>query len=165
MGNCMAGQSQPKKQTRGPLIEGRETDVDALVKVEEKMNPASGKRYIVVHRKLHQGELDRFASLLKHSGVDSVPCRTTDIRNLKTKSVKIVVTTQQLELLLRGSNKFQTRRTRASSGLRRCPKWFPSLPTIQEVQSYWVMGCVAILSFPIISCATNLLRKLRMFTC
>ncbi|KAJ1428651.1 hypothetical protein SESBI_08752 [Sesbania bispinosa] len=140
MGNCVAFHSQSKKQTRGPLIEGREIGVDVSVPLEEKMNLASSKRYILVPRKLQHGEVYHPAILLNQSGKPLVSCRTTDNRNLKTRIVKIVVTTEQLELLLSGSIKFQTKsrvaRVRKSSRLQRCPKWFPSLPTIQEVQDF-----------------------------
>ncbi|KAK7245985.1 hypothetical protein RIF29_40842 [Crotalaria pallida] len=46
MGNCMTHQSQPKKQTRDHLIEGREMEVDASVPVE-KINYTSFGSYIV----------------------------------------------------------------------------------------------------------------------
>ncbi|OIV91862.1 hypothetical protein TanjilG_17854 [Lupinus angustifolius] len=97
-------------------------EVDAFVQVEN-MNHAS---YIVVSRKLQNEEVYHLASFLKQYVKP-----TTDNKNLKTRNVKIVVTTKQLKLLLSGSNKFQikTRVVHASH------KWQPSLPTIQEVHN------------------------------
>lgn len=120
MGNCVASYSQSKKQTRCPLIEGRELEVNNSSAPVEKMITTA------VCRKVHNGEVYHLAPFLKQSG--------------KTRVVKIVVTTEQLKLLLSGSKKFQikTRVTpvRKSSVLRKCPKWLPSLPTIQEVQNF-----------------------------
>ncbi|CAJ1962684.1 unnamed protein product [Sphenostylis stenocarpa] len=137
MGNCMACHSQPKTHSRYPLIEGKESEVDTPVAVEQS---ASNKRYIVVRTKLQHGEVYQLAPIMLQSDKPLVPCRTTNNRKLKTRSVKIVVTAEELELLLRGSNKFQIQhrvaRVRRSYGLRGCQKWFPSLPTIQEVHNY-----------------------------
>jgi len=135
----MACHSQPKKQNRYPLIEGKEVEVDAPVAVQ-RTKSASEKRYILVRRKLQHGEVYQLAPFMLQSDKPLVPCRTTNNRKLKTRSVKIVVTAEQLELLLRGSKKFQIQRrvagVRRTSGLRGCQKWFPSLPTIQEVHNY-----------------------------
>lgn len=124
MGNCVACHSQLKEQTTSPLIEGRETKFDASVAVE-KVNTASSS-----NRKVQHGEA-------YHLGKPFVPCSmTNNNRKLKPRIVKIVVTTEQLELLLSGSKKFQIKTrvspVRKSSVLRRCPKWLPSLPTILE---------------------------------
>ncbi|KAK7303409.1 hypothetical protein RJT34_14315 [Clitoria ternatea] len=67
MGNCMPCHSQPKKQTRVPLIEGRDVEVDAPVPVE-KLNSASTKRYILVQRKLQHGEVYHLAPFMMQSG-------------------------------------------------------------------------------------------------
>ncbi|GAU38970.1 hypothetical protein TSUD_378460 [Trifolium subterraneum] len=134
MGNCVACYSQPKKQTRCPLIHGREIGVNSASAQVEKMNTASSKHYIAVRRKVQHGEVYHLAPFLRQSGT------TTDDRKMKTRIAKIVVTTQQLELLLSGSKKFQIKTRVASvtksSLLRRCPKWLPSLPTIPEVQNF-----------------------------
>ncbi|MED6213886.1 hypothetical protein PIB30_097708 [Stylosanthes scabra] len=106
MGNCMACHSQPRKQTRGPLVEERRKVADASTAAAvEKMSPgcpASSKHYI--------------------------------------RSVKIVVTTEQLALLLSGAKKLEIRNGGTSVGespvYRGCRKWLPSLPSIQEVQNY-----------------------------
>ncbi|KAH1208736.1 hypothetical protein AAZX31_15G112600 [Glycine max] len=136
MGNCMGYHSQPKKQTGYPLIEGRELEVDASMPVE-KIKSASNKRYIVVRRKLRHGEVYQLAPFMLQS---DMPFRTTNNRKLKTRSVKIVVTAEELESLFSGSKRFQIRRriagVRRSFGLRGCQKWLPSLPTIQEVHNY-----------------------------
>ncbi|KAG4990200.1 hypothetical protein JHK82_023705 [Glycine max] len=130
MGNCMGYHSQPKKQTRYPLIEGRELDASVPV---EKMNSAPNKHYIVVRRKLRHGEVYQLAPFMLQS---DMPCRTTNNRKLKARSVKIVVTAEELESLLSGSKRLQIQcraaRVRRSFGLRGCQKWLPSLPTIQE---------------------------------
>lgn len=126
MGNCLICHCQPKNQTIGPQVEGREMGVDASVLLE-KMNYAPCKRYILVRRKLQIGEVYHLAPFLKQF-VEP----TTDNRKLKRRNVKIVVTTEQLKLLLNGSNMFQTKSRVASVS----PKWLPSLPTIQEVQNY-----------------------------
>lgn len=130
----MACHSHQKKQTRGPLIEeGRQIEADANT---------FGKCYIVVRGKMQHGELFHLAQFLRQSGkpLNLVPYMTTDNRKLKKRIVKIVVTTEELELLLSGSKKFQIKSgvtpVRESSGLPRCPKWLPSLPTIQEVQNF-----------------------------
>ncbi|GAU38968.1 hypothetical protein TSUD_378440 [Trifolium subterraneum] len=98
------------------------------------MNTASSKHYIAVRRKVQHGEVYHLAPFLRQSGT------TIDDRKMKTRIVKIVVTTQQLELLLSGSKKFQIKTRVASvtksSLLRRCPKWLSSLPTIPEVQNF-----------------------------
>ncbi|BAT87557.1 hypothetical protein LR48_Vigan09g200200 [Vigna angularis] len=139
MGNFMACHSQPKNQNRYPQIEGKEVEADTPVAVE-RMKSASKKRYIVVRRKLQHGEVYQLAPFMLQSDMPLVPCWTTNNRKLKTRSVKIVVTAEELELLLRGSKKFQVQRrvarVKRSSGLRGCQKWFPSLPTIQEVHNY-----------------------------
>ncbi|KAL1320400.1 hypothetical protein HN51_065125 [Arachis hypogaea] len=126
MGNCMACHSQPKKQTRGPLVEERRREVDASAPVE-KMSPADSKHYITVCSKLQDGEIYHLV-------------RTNDNRKLRTSSVKIVVTTKQLALLLGGPKKLKIRsgvdRVRESPVYRGCRKWLPSLPTIPEVQNY-----------------------------
>ncbi|KAL2341394.1 hypothetical protein Fmac_009334 [Flemingia macrophylla] len=133
MGNCMACHSQPKKQTRCPLTEEREIEVPI-----EKMNYSSSKCYVVVHRKLQNGEVYQLAPLSLQSDMPLAPCRTTKNRKLKTIRVKIVVTAEELELLLSGSKRFQIQsrvaHVRQSSVFRGCQKWLPSLPTIQEEQ-------------------------------
>lgn len=131
----MASYSQSKKQTRCPLIEeGRELEVNNSSAPVEKMITTA------VCRKVHHGEVYHPAPFLRQSGKPLVPCMITDDRKMKTRVVKIVVTTEQLKLLLSGSKKFQikTRVTpvRKSTVLRKCPKWLPSLPTIQEVQNF-----------------------------
>ena len=132
----MACDSQPKRQTKGPLVEGREIKVDALVP-DEKMNPGSSKHYIMVRRNLQDGKIYHLVPFQRQSVKPLVPCRTNDNRKLRTRNVKIVVTAEQLELLLSGSKKLQIRRgvacVRGSSALRGCRKWLPSLLTIQEV--------------------------------
>ncbi|CAJ2658201.1 unnamed protein product [Trifolium pratense] len=134
MGNCVTScYSQPKKQTRCPLIQGREIEVNKASAPVEKMNTASSKHYNAVRRKVQHGEDYHLAPFLRQSG------RTTDDRKMKTRIVKIVVTTEQLEMLLSGSKKFQIK-TRVApvtkSSVLRCPKWLPSLSTIQEVQNF-----------------------------
>ncbi|KAK7412735.1 hypothetical protein VNO78_04323 [Psophocarpus tetragonolobus] len=135
MGNCMACHSHPKN----PLIEGREIKVDATVPVEN-MNSASNKRYIVVRRKLQHHEGYQLAPFMLESDMPVVLCRTTNNRKMKTRSVKIMVTAEELELLLSGSKRLQIQRrvtcVRKNSGLRGCQKWMPSLPAIQEVHNY-----------------------------
>jgi hypothetical protein len=60
----------------------------------------------------------------------------TDDRKTKTR---IVLTTEELEILLGGSKTFQIQSriatVRKSFVLTKCPKWLPSIPTIQEVQN------------------------------
>ncbi|MCH98191.1 hypothetical protein A2U01_0019190 [Trifolium medium] len=132
MGNCVAYHSQTKKQTRCSLIEGREIEVNIASAPVEKMNTASSKHYIAVHRKVQHGEVYHLAPFLRQS---DKPCKITYDRKMKTRIVKIVVTTEELELLLGGSKKFQIQ-SRVAPVLRKCPKWLPSLPTIQEVQNF-----------------------------
>nr|KYP62646.1 hypothetical protein KK1_017187 [Cajanus cajan] len=104
------------------------------------MNSASSKRYIVVRRKLQHGKVYQLAPFMLQSDIPLVPCRTTNNRKLKPKRVKIVVTAEELELLLSGSKRFQIQSrvacVKQGSVLRGCQKWIPSLPTIQEVQNY-----------------------------
>ncbi|KAK2394325.1 hypothetical protein QL285_056169 [Trifolium repens] len=136
MGNCVACYSQPKKETRCPLIQGRKMGVNSAPAPVEKMNTTSSKHYIAVRRKVQHGEVYDLTPFLRQSGM------ITDDRKTNTRIVKIVVTTEQLEMLLSGSKKFQIKTRVApvtkskSSVLRRCPKWLPSLPTIQEVQNF-----------------------------
>ncbi|KAK7245986.1 hypothetical protein RIF29_40843 [Crotalaria pallida] len=126
MGNCMPCHI-PKKQTIDSLIEGREMEVKAPLPAE-KINNASCGHYIVVHRKLlHKGEVYHLAPLLKQSAKS-----TSHNRKLKARNVKIVVSAEQLKLVLSGSNKFRIK-TRAD---RVRSKWQPSLPTIHEVQNF-----------------------------
>ncbi|KAK2447994.1 hypothetical protein QL285_007296 [Trifolium repens] len=138
MGNCVACYSQPKKETRCPLIQGSEIGVNNASVPVEKMNTASSKHYIAVRRKVQHGEVYHLAPFLRQSGMIT----DVDDRKTKTRIVKIVVTTEQLEMLLSGSKKFQIKTRVApvtkskSSMLRRCPKWLPSLSTIQEVQNF-----------------------------
>ncbi|CAK8531272.1 unnamed protein product [Lathyrus sativus] len=140
MGNCVACYSQSMKQTRCPLIEGRELEVNNSSAPVEKMNTGRSNHYTAVCKKVQHGEVCHLAPFLRQSGKPLVTCMITDDRKVKTKVVKIVVTTEQLKLLLSGSKKFQikTRVTHVgkSSVLRKCPKWLPSLPTIQEVQNF-----------------------------
>ncbi|KAK7245983.1 hypothetical protein RIF29_40840 [Crotalaria pallida] len=128
MGNCMTCHIVPKKQTIDSLIEGREMEVKAPLPAE-KINNASCGHCIVVHRKLlHKGEeVYHLAPLLKQSAMS-----TSHNRKLKTRNVKIVVTKEQLKLVLSGSNKFRIK-TRVARVSR---KWQPSLPTIHEVQNF-----------------------------
>ncbi|KAK7331140.1 hypothetical protein VNO77_25356 [Canavalia gladiata] len=138
MGNCMACHSQPKKQTRGPLIEGREMEVDASVSVEG-MDSTSSKRYTLLRRRMQHGEVYQLAPFMMQSGMPLAPCRTTDNRKVKTRIVKIVVTAQEFQLLLSGSKKFQNKGrvgwVRQSFRMRGCQKWLPSLPTILETRN------------------------------
>ncbi|MED6165737.1 hypothetical protein PIB30_102442, partial [Stylosanthes scabra] len=95
MGNCMACHSQPRKQTRGPLVEERRKVADASAAAAMSPGfPASSKHYI--------------------------------------RSVKIVVTREQLALLLSGAKKLKIRNGGTSVGespvYRGCRKWLPSLP-------------------------------------
>ncbi|KAK2394324.1 hypothetical protein P8452_16138 [Trifolium repens] len=133
MGNCVAYHSQTKKQTRCSLIEGREIEVNVASKPVEKMNTASGKHYTAVHRKVKHGEVYHLAPFLRQS---DKPCMITDDRKTKTR---IVLTTEELEILLGGSKTFQIQSriatVRKSFVLTKCPKWLPSIPTIQEVQN------------------------------
>jgi hypothetical protein len=101
MGNCVACYSQPKKQTKCPVTQGREMGVNNASVPVKKMNTASSKHYIAVRRKVQHGEVYRPPPFLRQSGM------TTDDRKMKTRIVKIVVTTEQLEMLLCGSKKFQ----------------------------------------------------------
>lgn len=135
MGNCVACYSQPqKKLTKFFLNEGREKEVNNASAPVEKMKTASSKHHIVLRRKVQHGEVYHLAPFLRQSGKPLVPC--IDDRKVKTRIVKIVVTTEELKLLLSGSKKFQIKSRVApvlkSSVLRRCPKWLPSLPTILE---------------------------------
>jgi hypothetical protein len=137
MGNCVACHSQPKNKTRFAPTEGREIEVNNASVPVEKMNTASSKQYIAVRRKVQHGEAYHLAPFIRQSGK---PCMTTDDGKMKKRIVKIVVTMEQLEMLLSGSMKFQIKSrvtpVRKSSVLRRCTKWLPSLPTIQEVQNF-----------------------------
>jgi len=136
MGNCVACHSQPKNKTRFAPTEGREIEVNNASVPVEKMNTASSKHYIAVCRKVQHGEAYHLAPFIRQSGKRM----TTDDGKMKKRIVKIVVTTEQLELLLSGSMKFQIKSrvfpVRKSSVMRRCPKWLPSLPTIQELQNF-----------------------------
>ncbi|KAF7803865.1 hypothetical protein G2W53_042976 [Senna tora] len=105
MGNCVAFQlALLRKQTRrGPLIEEAETESSAVV--QNMINNVNGppcKRYILVRRKLQNEEINHLAPLLlTHSVKPKVHyCTTTERRK-----VKIVVTLEQWELLLRGEKK------------------------------------------------------------
>lgn len=137
----MACHSQPKKKTSYPPIEGREVEMDASVPVE-KMNSASSKRYVVVpvRRKMQHGEVYKLAPFMLQSDLPLLPCKAANNRKLKIRTVKIVVTAEELELLLSGSKRLhieqRVARVRQSSGLRGRQNWLPSLPTIQEVQDY-----------------------------
>jgi hypothetical protein len=88
--------SQPKKQTKCPVIQGREMGVNNASVPVKKMNTASSKHYIAVRRKVQHGEVYHPPPFLRQSGM------TTDDRKMKTRIVKIVVTTEQLEMLLCG---------------------------------------------------------------
>ncbi|KAL5097535.1 hypothetical protein RYX36_001862 [Vicia faba] len=140
MGNCLACYSQSKKQTMYPLIEGRELEANNSSAPVEKTNTTPSNHYTAVCRKVPHGEVYHLAPFLRQSGKPLVPCMITDDRKMKTRVVKIVVTTEQLKLLLSGSKKFQikTRVTPVRKSLvsRTCQKWLPSLPTIQEVQNF-----------------------------
>lgn len=140
MGNCVACYSQPKKQTSSPLIEGRELEANNPSAPVEKMNTDPTNHYTAVCKKAQHGEVYHLAPFLRQSGKPFAPCMTTDDGKMKTRVVKIVVSTEQLKLLLSGSKKFQIKtrvsHVRKSSMLRRCPKWLPSLPTIQELQNF-----------------------------
>ncbi|KAK7245982.1 hypothetical protein RIF29_40839 [Crotalaria pallida] len=123
MGNCMTCLSQPNVDGKEIETDGREMEIDASVPVK-KTNYSSCRSCIVIRRKLQNGEVYHLAPFLKQSVKP-----TTDNRKLKIRNVKIVLTTEQLKLLLSGSNKFQIK-TRVACVRR---KWLPSLPTIQEV--------------------------------
>ncbi|PNX94006.1 hypothetical protein L195_g017171, partial [Trifolium pratense] len=71
-------------------------------------------------------------------GIASAPVEkmnSASSKKMRTRIVKIVVTTEELELLLGGPKKFQIQ-SRVAPVLRKCPKWLPSLPTTQEVQKF-----------------------------
>ncbi|OIW13864.1 hypothetical protein TanjilG_31753 [Lupinus angustifolius] len=112
MGNCIC-HSQQNIDGRVIEIDQREMDVDGS--------------YIVISRKLHNGEVYNLEPPLLRQSVKA----TSDNRNLKTRSLKIVMTMEQLKLLLSGSNKLHIKTKVAH--IRR--KWLPSLPTILEEQN------------------------------
>ncbi|KAK7363854.1 hypothetical protein VNO77_06013 [Canavalia gladiata] len=115
---------QPKKETRR-LLERGETEFNASELVI-RMNSAFCKRYILVNRRLHIGEVYCLAPYLTQSVEPLGPYRTTDNRNVKTRKVKIMMTKEQLQLLLTGAVNFQTKSIvacfRENSGLQGCPK-------------------------------------------
>ncbi|CAL0334550.1 unnamed protein product [Lupinus luteus] len=111
MGNCVC-HSQQNIDGRVIEIDQREMEIDGS--------------YLVISRKQHNGEVYKFEPPLLRQSFKA----TNDNRNLKTRSLKIVVTREQLKMLLSGSNKFQIK-TRVAHISK---KWLPSLPTIHEVQ-------------------------------
>ncbi|KAE9599118.1 hypothetical protein Lal_00044032 [Lupinus albus] len=113
MGNCISHSHQN--------IDGRGIEID-----RREIMEIDGS-YIVISRKVHNGEVYNIEPPFLRKSVKT----TSDNRNMKRRNLKIVVTMEQLKLMLNGSNKFKIK-TRVAHVSK---KWLPSLPTIHEVQN------------------------------
>lgn len=62
-----------------------------------------------------------------------------EAREVKKEILKIVITRQQLELLLTSANKFQSGKVSvqfSENFMKQCRKWHPSLASIPEVPNF-----------------------------
>ncbi|KAI8001459.1 hypothetical protein LOK49_LG09G00058 [Camellia lanceoleosa] len=144
MGNCIhVLLSSPQKKSKVLIIDGVEEEFKASTLVE-KSTSGSYKGYKLAHRaqpdsplppkaKLKSGEVNY---LVPHLGRPRSPpfLRKVVVGNsCRGRKVKIVVTKEQLELMVR-SVECQSRKVaiQSSLGRKECQKWRPSLATIPE---------------------------------
>lgn len=151
MGNCIFRSSAEK--VRVIVYGGEELEFKSSIKVRTIIS-GSYQGYSLVHKtlpyaalppntKLEPGEVYYLMPPLSQSSSPKVSSKLANEETCgKKKKLKIVLTRQQLELLLRNSSQLKSKgiAIRLSDGLGNgdC-KWHPSLAAIPEVQAFWIL--------------------------
>jgi hypothetical protein len=154
MGNCIdVLLHPPEEKIRVLIFNGGEKEFIASTPVEKiTCGPYNGFKLVhhaqpysplAPNTRLEPGEVYYLVPLRPQPHQPSVTSRMADHNSGKGRKVKIVVTKEQLELLLRSTNKFRSSdiagqilgSTRVGD-IEGCQKWQPSLATIPEVHSF-----------------------------
>ncbi|XP_059636732.1 uncharacterized protein LOC132278846 [Cornus florida] len=145
MGNCIDLMlSQPQKKIRVLILGGGEAVFKASTTVK-KITSGLYHGYKLVHHaqpylplppdaKLEVGEVYYLVPELRQHFSPPLYQKVVDESSRRRWKVKIVLTRQQLELMLRSGKKFQFKQKIAQSSWLKeeCEKWRPLLATIPE---------------------------------
>ena len=148
MGNCMnlVSYSQ-KKKIKVLIFNGGDKEFNASTPVE-KITSGPYNGFELVHHaqpysplppntRLEPGEVYYLVPLLTQPNCPWMSLKTANHKTGKRRTIKIVVTKEQFQLLLRSTEKFLSEEisVRSLGGFRveGCQKWQPSLATIPEV--------------------------------
>ncbi|CAB4275608.1 unnamed protein product [Prunus armeniaca] len=152
MGNCLHVLCHPpQEKIKVVIFKGGVREFKASTPIKEiTSGPYIG--YKLVHHiqpytplppntKLEPGEVYHIVPNLASLGKPLVPSKIVHQESCKRQKIKIVVTREQLELLLKSANKFRSPKEigvqlSGRSGLEGSPKWRPSLAIIPEVHSF-----------------------------